>query len=338
MRIGNLEIGKQVFIIAEVGSNHNGSFDIARQLVVEAARAGADAVKFQVYRAENLVSADLPVMSHVKGQHRTQRERFKSLEFSPSQWAELAEVAKSSEIFFFASVFDEESADAMDSLMPVFKIASGDLTHLPLLLHVAKKGKPIILSTGMATVEEITDALEALPRDQVILLHCVSRYPTPPEEVNLRAIPFLAGQFGVPVGYSDHTIGITACLGAVAMGAVAIEKHFTFDKNQPLGDHKLSADARELAEMISGIRFLEKSLGRYEKVPGEHEQRMRVYLRRSLFVSKDSPAGAILSKDCLAALRPGDGISPDRIKEIATKRTRHFIPAWRKLTAEDFEP
>lgn len=337
MRNDDVEFGGRVFVVAEVGSNHNGDFAIARQLVLDAASAGADAVKFQVYRGEKLVSPNLPVMSHVKGQHQTQRERFKSLEFSVSQWAELAELARSQGVLFFASVFDEESADAMNPFVPAFKIASGDLTHLSLLRHVANMGKLIILSTGMATVEEIASALEILPRDQVILLHCVSRYPTSPEEVNLRAIPFLAERFGVPVGYSDHTIGSTVCLGAVALGSVVIEKHFTFDKNQPLGDHSLSADAKEFAELVCAIRIVEKALGRYEKVPGEQERNMRLYLRRSLHVSRDVPAGTILDESCLMALRPGDGISPVKRNEIVGKRTKAFLPAWHKLSLTDLE-
>lgn len=338
LRIGDIEIGRRALVIAEIGSNHNGDFPTARRLVTEAAGAGADAVKFQVYRGERLVSADVPAMSHVRGQHRTQQERFKSLEFDPAQWRELADLARARGVLFLASVFDEASADLMEALMPAFKIASGDLTHTPLLRHVAGKGKPVILSTGMADAEEIAEALAVLPRDRVVLLHCVSRYPTPPEEVNLRAIPFLAQRFAVPVGYSDHTVGGAACIAAVALGATVIEKHFTFDRSQPLGDHKLSAEARELAEIVAAIRLTEQALGRFEKDPGAQERLMRTSLRRSLFTSRAIPAGERLTADCLMAVRPGDGIPPTRVDEVVGRRARTALAAGQKLTEGDLDP
>lgn len=337
MRIGKVEIGRRIFIIAEVGSNHNGDFAIARQLVVEAARAGADAVKFQVYRAEKLVSRDLPVMSHVQGQHRTQRERFKSLEFSASQWAELAAVADSTGILFFASVFDEDSADLIDPFVPVFKIASGDLTHLPLLRHVAKKGKPVILSTGMATEDEIAEALDMLASEQVILLHCVSRYPTPPEEANLRSIEFMRDRFRIPVGYSDHMIGNIACVAAAAMGASVIEKHFTLDNTLPFGDHRLSATPGELATLVDSIRQVEAVRGEYKKDPGEAERRMKVPMRRSLHARTEIPKGTVLAAEHVIALRPGTDLAPKNVDRLIGRRARRTIPAETILQLEDFE-
>jgi sialic acid synthase SpsE len=237
---------------------------------------------------------------------------------------------------FLASVFDEEAADAMDPLMPAFKIASGDLTHLPLLRHVAGKGKSLILSTGMATVEEIGDALEVVPRDQVVLLHCVSRYPTPPEEVGLRTIPFLAGRFGVPVGYSDHTTGTTACLAAVAIGAVLIEKHFTLDRNQPIGDHKLSAEPAEMAAMVARIREVERMLGEYGKAVSESEVAMRVPLRRSLYARRDIPAGTRLSTGDVIVMRPGKGLPPKALDGLVGRVTRRAIRSETAIQEEDF--
>jgi len=337
MRIGDVEIGTRVFVVAEVGSNHNGDFAVARELVRAAAQAGADAVKFQVYRGDRLVQKDQATLSHVRGLHRTQRERFQRLEFIQAQWEELAGVARDAGIVFFASVFDEESADRMDPLMPAFKIASGDLTNLPLLRHVAKKGKPVILSTGMATVEEIAEAIEVLPQDRLVLLHCVSSYPTPLEEANLRAIPFLRERFAVPAGYSDHTTGITACLAAVALGAVALEKHFTFDKSQLLGDHRLSADPNDLARLVSGVREIERALGRPEKVPGETERRMREAMRRSLYTRRALPAGALLEAEDVICLRPAGGLPPSALDRVIGRRVRRPLAAEELLREEDLE-
>ncbi|MBI4347585.1 MAG: N-acetylneuraminate synthase family protein [Elusimicrobia bacterium] len=327
VRIGDWRPGRRVFIIAEVGSNHNGDFAIAQKLVEAAAAAGADAVKFQHYHADRLVHRDQPALPHVQRFHRTQRERFRSLEFTNAQWAELAGLAKTRGIIFFASVFDEASADAMDPLMPAFKIASGDLTHRPLLRHVAAKGKPVVLSTGMATVDEIQDALAVVAAEQVVILHCVSRYPTPAEDANLRSIPFLAERLQVPIGYSDHTVGITACVAAAALGAVMLEKHFTFDKNQAIGDHKLSVEPAELAELVTRVREVERMLGVSAKAPGEAEQTMRTAMRRSLYACRDIPAGTPLTASDVVVLRPATGLPPAALDGLVGRVTKQPIPA-----------
>jgi N-acetylneuraminate synthase/N,N'-diacetyllegionaminate synthase len=327
-QLGSWRPGERVFIIAEIGNNHNGDLEAAIALVRQAAAAGADAVKFQCYHGERLVRPGTPTFGHVAGgAHRTQLERFKSLEFTPAQWRELAACAAEQRVEFFASVFDEAAADLLAPLVPAYKIASGDVTNTPLLRDVARLGKPVILSTGMATVEEIERALADLTGCPVMLFHCVSRYPTPMEAANLRSIPFLRRRFGVPVGYSDHTLGITACLGAVALGAVALEKHFTLDATQPVGDHRLSATPEELRDLVSQVRALEAALGAEDKQPDPEEQQMRARLRRSLHARRAIAAGAVVRQEDLIALRPGTGIAPTRIDELAGRRAQRPIAA-----------
>jgi len=335
MRIGDFEIGKQTFVVAETGGNYNGCFETAVELVRKAAESRADAVKFQVYRAEGIVTKAAP--SHVPSLtgSKSQFERYKSLEFSKEQYQELAHLAKQLGVVFLSSVFDEECADMMEEFVPAFKIASGDVTNLPLIRHVAKKGKPVILSTGMASIEEIREAIKELPKNRLVLLHCVSRYPTPVEIANLRTIPFLREEFGVPVGYSDHTLGAIACIVAVALGAVIIEKHFTLDKNQQIGDHRLSADPQDFKQMVDDIREVEKALGRYAKQLDAAEVEMRKLARRSLVARDNIPQGAILTKEMLIPLRPATGISPSLIDQVVGKRTARAIKKDAPLVQED---
>jgi len=334
-RISNVEIGHQVFVVAEVGSNHNGDFALARELMGEAAKCGVNAVKFQIYNAEQLIRPDIPILPHVRGEHHTQLERFQSLQFSTDQYRQLATLAQELGLVFFASVFDQRSVDFVDELAPVLKIASGDLTNLPLIKYLATKGKPIILSTGMASVEEIDAAVRHVPSDKLILLHCVSAYPTPIEKANLRAIPFLRDRYGVPIGYSDHTIGTMACVAAVALGAVVIEKHFTLDKDQPIGDHNLSTEPDEMKTMVDDIRMVEAALGNSKKAVSEEEHKMRTAMRRALVARQDIPAGTLLSAEMFVPLRPADGISPARIDEIVGKRSARDIFSGTPLTEAD---
>ncbi|MBI5570939.1 MAG: N-acetylneuraminate synthase family protein [Desulfomonile tiedjei] len=314
MKIGRYEIGPSVFFIAEIGSNHNGDFSLAKELVVAAARSGASAVKFQTYRAEKLVRPDVPALAHVRAQYKTQLERFRSLEFAPAQWRELAELARREGSEFFSSAFDEASADMLDDFVPAYKIASGDLTNKPLIRSLVKRNKPLILSTGMATPDEIAEAIKDIPSDRLVLLHCVSLYPTPIEKANLLSIPHLRDRFGVPIGYSDHTLGVAACLGAVALGALVIEKHFTLDKNQTIGDHKLSAEPSEFKRLVEEGSLVQKALGEYGKPLSDGDARKP--MRRSLVATRDLPAGTRLTMDMMIPLRPGDGIAPSRIDEV----------------------
>jgi N-acetylneuraminate synthase/N,N'-diacetyllegionaminate synthase len=326
IHIGSWHPGDRTLVVAEIGNNHNGDFDTAVALVHQAAASGADAVKFQCYHGERLVRPEALTFGHVAGgPHRTQLERFKSLEFTPAQWSQLAECAAQQRVGFFASVFDEAAADLLAPLVPAYKIASGDVTNTPLLRHVARLGKPVILSTGMATVEEIERALADLAGCAVILFHCVSRYPTPIEAANLRSIPFLRSRFGVPVGYSDHTLGMTACLGAVALGAVALEKHFTLDATQQVGDHHLSATPEELRHLVTRVRELEAALGVDDKQPDATEQQMRARLRRSLHAHHPIAKGAVLNEQDFIALRPGTGLAPTMIDQLTGRRATRPI-------------
>lgn len=335
MKIGNVDITKKTFILAEIGNNHNGDFEIAKHLVHEAANAGADGVKFQTFKADRLVHKDLPVAAQVRGAHKTQYERMKSVELKESHHFELKRLADQLDLVFLSTPFDEDSVDFLDELVPAFKIASGDLTNLPLINRAVSKGKPIILSTGMGSEDEIDRALEVIPKGQVILLHCVARYPTPIEEANLLSIPYLRNKYNIPVGYSDHTIGIDACKIAISLGAVFVEKHFTFDKNQPLGDHKLSMEPDELAQLVYYAPRVKRALGSYGKPVGQQEGKNRKIMRRSLYAKTDISEGAIISKDMLTSLRPASGLSPAIIDEIVGKRAAKFIRKGFLIKKED---
>jgi N-acetylneuraminate synthase/N,N'-diacetyllegionaminate synthase len=330
MKIGNIEIGSRIIIVAEIGGNHNGDFSLAKRMVHEAAAHGADVVKFQTYQAGKLVSKSLPPPKHVQGIHKTLHDRLRSLQFTNAQWTELKTVTDKKGLIFLSTPFDEESADFIDTLMPAFKIASGDLNNTPLLAHIAKKNKPIILSCGMADDREISTALNVLPKEKTILMHCVAKYPTLPEESNLLTIPYLKNTFGMPVGYSDHTIGIDACIAVATMGVVIIEKHFTLDKDQSIGDHKLSADPVDLGKLVKKIREVEKMMGVYGK-PTVFDESSRKWLRRSIYAKIDIKPGTELTKEMLVLLRPSDGIPPEQINKVIGRKTRDKIPKGTQL-------
>lgn len=321
LKIGNIEIGERIIIVAEIGGNHNGDFDLAKRLIIEAAKNGADIVKFQTYQAEKLVSKSLPPLKHVQGIHKTLHDRLNSLQFNKKQWIELKEVAEKNRIVFLSTPFDIESADFLDPLIPAFKIASGDLENYPLIKHIAKKNKPIILSCGMASELEIKKTIELLPVDKTILLHCVAKYPTALEEVNLLSIRYLQDKVNLPVGYSDHTIGISACIAAAAMGAILIEKHFTMNKNQPVGDHLLSADPSDLYELVKKVREIEKMRGIYGK-PTNADNPSRKWLRRSIYSKVDIEKGTKITEDMLLMLRPADGIPSEKIIKVIGSKAK----------------
>lgn len=335
MKIGSVDVRERVLVIAEIGANHEGSLDDAKRLIEAAARCGADAVKFQTYRADKIVAAS----------EAQRRAHFRRLELSDADFQTLAQVAVEHGVVFLSTPFDVDSADLLDSLMPAFKIASGDLTATPLLAHVAGKGKPIILSTGMASLEEIADAIcaveEASPlgdKAPLALLHCVSAYPTPDRQANLNAIPYLRDRTGRVIGYSDHTLGIEACLAAVALGARIIEKHFTFDKTKTtMRDHQLSADPVDLAQMVQGIRRIEVMLGEGGKPLMEVERYNRVSMRRSLAARVTIRKGEVLTAKKLTVLRPGTGLAPSQVAEVIGKRASRDVQAGELLTAEAVE-
>jgi len=323
--IGDERVGESVFIIAEAGVNHNGSLKRALKMVDEAARTGANAIKFQAFVTESLVSDRAPKADYQKkrGQGKTQRDMLQRLELSPRDFAAIAERARRRGIEMLSSAFDEANADLLEDLgVPAYKMGSGELTDIPLLEHVAKKDKPVLISTGMATLEEIQEAVSAVRaqgNNQIILLHCVSSYPSRAKDSNLRAMVLLRERFGVPVGFSDHTIGVEVPLAAAALGAVVIEKHFTLSRKLAGPDQEASLEPSEFRGMVEGIRVVEEALGRPVKEPTADELKMRLVARRSLVASVNIPKGQVISRQMLAIKRPGTGILPKEIGNMIGK-------------------
>lgn len=322
------------FIIAEAGVNHNGDPALARRLVDAAKAARADAVKFQTFKSVNVIAATAPkaeYQARQTGAEESQLEMVKALELSYADFRDLRDYCQRQEILFLSTPFEEESADFLDSLgVPLFKIPSGELTNLPFLAHVAGKGRPLIISTGMATMSEVAAALECI-REQgdppVVLLQCVSNYPASPADINLRAMQTMARTFGVPVGYSDHTLGIEVALAAVALGACVIEKHFTLDRNLPGPDHQASLEPAQLAELVRGIRAVESALGSGRKEPTPSEANTAAIARKSLVAARTLTAGTILTREMVAIKRPGTGLSPARLAVIIGRRLVCDVPA-----------
>ena len=329
VKIENRVVGGDNFcyIIAEAGSNHNGSLEQAKKLIDVAAEAKADAVKFQIFKAESLYSKYTPEFSYLKGQNTY--ELIKSIE-TPREWIkELAEYCKEKNIDFLVSVFDFEAIDILDKYVPAFKIASFEITDLELLKYAAEKGKPMIISTGMANLGEIEDAITAIRsvgNENIILLHCNSLYPTPVEIANLRAIETMRTAFKVPVGFSDHTLGIHIPIAAVAMGACMIEKHFTLDRTLPGPDHSFAIEPDELKEMVRCIREVEKAKGSGIKEKSDLEsEEMYVKARRSIHAKVDIPKGTKITRDMLIIKRPGYGIKPKFIDMVVGREAKKDI-------------
>lgn len=319
--------GAQVFVIAEAGVNHNGSQQLAHKLVDAAKEAGADAVKFQTFRAEALVSRHAQKAAYQRrltDPNESQLAMLKRLELDGAAHADLTAHCSRIGIEFMSSPFDEGSADLLESL-PVtrFKVGSGELTNLPLLAHVARKGKPIILSTGMATLGEVEHALEickAHGGTDITLLHCVTQYPTPADQVNLRAMRTLRTAFGLPVGYSDHTEGIEVSLAAVALGAQVIEKHFTLDRGMEGPDHKASLQPEEFADMTRAIRNIGLALGDGIKRPAACEIDNIPIARKSVVAARPIQKGTVIARADLIVKRPGYGIAPGDLEKIVGLR------------------
>jgi N-acetylneuraminate synthase/N,N'-diacetyllegionaminate synthase len=325
--------GQPSFLIAEAGVNHNGDVALARRLIDVAAEAGADAVKFQIFLAARLVAPDAPQAEYQKrntGVVESQQAMLQRLELSEEAHRELMRHCHTRGILFLSSPFDEESADFLAALGVVaFKIPSGEITNTPFLAHVARKGRPMIVSTGMSTLDEVRAAVETIRQSgnpPLALLHCVSNYPAAPEDINLRAMATLREAFAVPVGYSDHTDGIDIALAAVALGACIVEKHFTLDRNLPGPDHKASLEPAELAAMVQGIRRVELALGDGIKRPAEGERNTASVARKSLVAACDLPVGAILRREHVAVRRPGTGLSPARIESLIGRRILKPVP------------
>lgn len=326
-------VGNPCFVIAEAGVNHNGSFRLAKKMVDAAEDAGADAVKFQVFTTERVVTktADKALYQKRTKGEGGQYEMLKKLELTEDEFTKLAAYAQRKNIIFLASAFDERSVDLLEGLkVPAFKIPSGEITNFPLLRHIARKVKPIILSTGMSTLGGIAEALEVIRgegADEVVLLHCVSDYPAKVEEMNLRAMNTLRRSFEFPVGLSDHTLGVTIPIAAVALGAAVIEKHFTLDKKLPGPDHKASLEPNELKEMINCIRNVEKALGNGIKRPTKNEEKIKKVVRKSIVARTKIPKGTVITKEMLDFKRPGIGIEPKYLERVVGKRVKRDIEA-----------
>jgi len=318
IQLSNRKIGHDhpCLIIAEAGVNHNGSIKIARQLVKEASLAGADVVKFQTFKADEIVTINSPKAEYqlkTTDNSITQYEMLKSLELSREWHIDLMQHCQNNNIIFLSSPFDIKSIDFLDQIgVSGFKVPSGEIVNLPFLSHLTEKKKPLILSTGMSTLGEVETAIkiiEEINYNNYVLLHCTTNYPTLPEEVNLNAMNTLKSAFQVPVGYSDHTEGIEVSIAAVAMGACVIEKHFTLDKNMSGPDHKASITPRELSKLVKSIRKVEKALGSKRKYPVSIEMHNRKVVRKSIVASKSIKKGEIFTKENLALKRAGHGIS-----------------------------
>ena len=329
MKLGKKCVGKTqpCFIIAEAGSNHNGNLEQAKRLIAVAAEAKADAVKFQIYRAEKLYSKHTPEFSYLEGQNIY--ELIKNIE-TPREWIkELAGYSETKNIVFLATPFDFEAVDILDKYVSAFKIASFEITDLELLEYAAEKGKPMIISTGMANLGEIEDAITAIKsvgNKHIVLLHCNSLYPAPVEAANLRAMETMRTAFKVPVGFSDHTLGINIPVAAVAMGACVIEKHFTMDRNLPGPDHSFAIEPDELKEMVGYIREVEKAKGKGIKEKSKLEsEEMYIKARRSIHAKVDIPKGTKITGDMLVIKRPGYGIKPKFIDIVVGREAKKDI-------------
>ena len=325
IKIGNRLIGEgePCFIIAEAGSNHNGKLEQAKQLIDIAADAKADAVKFQTFLADKIVAKTKERASYLDklvSKDETMHDIFKKLEL-PREWLkELFNYATSKGLIFLSTPFDEEAVDILDEIgVEAFKVASFEIVHLPLLKHIAKKGKPIILSTGMASLSDIEEALEVIYQEgnnKVIVLHCGISYPLSFENVNLRAMLTIKQAFRVPVGYSDHTMGITVPISAVVLGASVIEKHFTISRKLPGPDHPFALEPDELKSMVKEIRNTEKALGSAIKRRTKSEEEMYKLGRRSIFAIRDIAKGKVIKREDLGILRPGIGLHPRYLEEV----------------------
>jgi N,N'-diacetyllegionaminate synthase len=334
--------GHPCFVVAEAGVNHNGSLEFAKQLVDAAVEAGADAVKFQTFKASRLISATAPKADYQKETTaiaEQQLEMVRRLEMSEDMTRSVGEHAANRRIIFLSTGFDEESIDLLDKIgVPAFKVGSGDLTALPFLEFIGRKRKPVILSTGMSYLEEVQSAVETLLAagcPAIALLQCVSSYPADPRAANLKTIQTLKDAFNVPVGFSDHFRENEIALAAVSLGANIVEKHLTLDVNLPGPDHRVSLTPEKFKNLVKSIRLVEVSRGDGVKRPTQGEQNVRDVVRRSIVAARTIPAGAIITRDMLAFKRPGTGIPPAQWKDVASKRAVREIPFDALITMKD---
>jgi len=318
---------QQTLLIAEVGINHNGDLNLARQSIESAARVGANAVKFQNYRTEDFISDRTLKYEYISNENtivESQFDMFKRCELSPASLPVLKEICDQNSVLFLSTPMGKDGLDDLVRLgVPMLKNGSDCLQHIPLIQAMAKTGLPTLISTGMATFEDITEAVNAYREaggKDLVLMHCTSAYPTPPKEVNLNKIPALAEAFGCPVGFSDHSAGIIAALGAVAVGARIIEKHFTLDRKLPGPDHRFSSDPEEWRQLVDAVHELEVCLGSDRIVPTESENHGRNEFRLSCVAAKPLPGGHCLTEADVAFRRPGNGLPPKEVVKLVGRK------------------
>jgi N-acetylneuraminate synthase/N,N'-diacetyllegionaminate synthase len=334
----------RTLVIAEAGVNHDGDPERAHRLIDAAADTGADAVKFQTFDPDALAAPGAPTAAYQRAGGETtgdQRAMLLRLALPVESWPALQAHATERGVVFLSTPFDDASADLLDRLdVPAFKVGSGELTNLPFLRRLARRGRPLLVSTGMAEMVEVAaavDAVAAAGDPPVALFHCVSSYPADPATANLRAIPTLRNAFGLPTGWSDHSLGIELPIAATAIGASLIEKHLTLDRNAAGPDHRASLEPDAFRAMVAGIRTVEVALGSGEKTPDPTEQAIAAVARRSLHWQRSLDAGAAVSSDDLTALRPGTGLSPARWDDLVGRRTTRPVTAGRLVDVEDVE-
>lgn len=319
-------------VIGEIGVNHNGSLDLAKKMIDVAVESGADAVKFQTFSAEKLATRTAEKAAYQKkndGEAGSQIEMLKRLELSKADLQACQKYCKKVGMVFLSTPFDEEAADLLEEVgVEGYKVSSGDLTNLPLLAHMAAKGKPMIISTGMANMAETEEAVTTIQDNgnpPLAILHCVSNYPAAPQEANLRAMDTLAAAFNVPVGWSDHTLGDAIALASIARGAKILEKHYTLDANMPGPDHKASLEPAEFADLIRKLRDVEAALGDGVKRPQPSEFDTAKVARRSIVSACDIPAGTVIEQKHLICKRPGTGLAPRMIPLVIGRTAKGDI-------------
>lgn len=338
MKIGKIDTNKKVFIVAEIGNNHEGNFEVAKEMINEAAASGVDAVKFQTFIPEKFVSF----------KDKKRLDRLKSFQLSHNQFQKLSKIANKKKLIFFSTPLDIESAKFLNTIQPIFKISSGDNNFYRLIDTVARFGKPLILSTGVADIKLLKKIYDKVSKissfkkkidKNLAFLHCVSSYPVPDEQVNLASIIYLKKKFpDIVIGYSDHTLGIEAAALSVMAGARIVEKHFTLDKNySDFRDHQLSADPNEMRSMVKQIRKIEKILGKEEKKTQICEEKMKIEGRRSIAAAYNLPMGTKLSISHLTWIRPGIGFPPGDEKKLLGKRICRDLKIGQIITKSDIE-
>lgn len=343
MRIGNKLVGdgNPCFIIAEGGVNHNGELYLAKKMIRTAKKTGADAIKFQTFKADELASEKAEKAEYQKDPNdinENQLSMLRKLEFSETEHQELKHYADENGIIFLSSAFDPPSIKLLSELdVPAYKIPSGEIDNIPYLRTIADYNRPIILSTGMATLSEIDTAINEIHNrgnNKIILLQCITSYPPDYSEMNLKTIPTMKQTFGVPTGFSDHSMGNVISFAAVALGACVIEKHFTLDKTLDGPDHKASINPVELEDLVRGIRNIENAMGDGVKVPTENEKKIKKLVRKSLFINQDIKKGTILSRNLIEVKRPATGISPKYYDFILGKKIQKSLKKGENLIWE----